>query len=84
MSVASGAASYVILINDDNSMTITRKNRIIQRSKLVDNIWFLAKPEYNGYNMADFTVVLEYISPVSHTYRTEFLTRSGEDYNGYL
>jgi hypothetical protein len=84
MSVISENHVYVIMINDDNSMTTTQKNRIIHRSKLIDNLWFLVKPEYNGYNMADFTVVLEYLSPVSHTYRTEFLVKSEVDYNGYL
>lgn len=84
MSVISENSAYVIMVNDDNSMTATQKKRIVQRSKLIDDLWFLVKPEYNGYNMADFTVVLEYLSPVSHKYRTEFLTRSEEDYNGYL
>ena len=84
MSVISENSAYVIMVNDDNSMTATQKKRIVQRSKLIDDLWFLVKPEYNGYNMADFTVVLEYLSPVSHKYCTEFLTRSEEDYNGYL
>jgi hypothetical protein len=84
MSVVSENQAYVIMINDDNSMVTTQKKRIIQRSKMVDNLWFLVKPEYSGYNMADFTVVLEYVSPVSHTYNTEFLVRSADDYNGYL
>lgn len=84
MSVISENSAYVIMVNDDNSMTATQKKRIVQRSKLIDDLWFLVKPEYNGYNMADFTVVLEYLSPVSHKYRTEFLTRSEEEYNGYL
>lgn len=84
MSVTTENSAYVIMINDDNSMTTTQKKRIIQRSKLIDDLWFLVKPEYNGYNMADFTVVLEYLSPVSHKYRTEFLTKKDEDYNGYL
>lgn len=77
-------SAYVILINDNNSMITTQKQRIIQMSKLVDNLWFLVKPEYNGYNMADFTVVLEYLSPISHTYHIELLTKHDDDYNGYL
>lgn len=75
---------YVILVNDDNSMTVTQKKRIVQRSKLVDDLWFLVNPEYNGHNMGDFTVMMEYLSPVSHKYRTEFLTKSNDTYNGYL
>lgn len=75
---------YVILVNDDNTMTTTQKRNIVQRSKLVDDLWFLIKPEYNGYNMADFTVVLEYLQPVSRKYRTEFLDLEQDLYNGYL
>ena len=84
VSITSENSTYVILIGDDNTMTATQKKRLVQRSKLVDDLVFLVKPEYNGYNMAEFTVVLEYLSPVSHTYRTEFLTKSDDDYNGYL
>lgn len=84
MSLSSENSAYVIMINDDNSMTITQKRRIVQRSKLIDDLWFLTKPEYNGYNMADFTVMLEYLSPVSRKYRTEFLALNENQYNGYL
>ena len=84
MKNANESSVYVILINEDNTMTATQKRRIVQRSKLVDDLWFLVKPEYNGYNMADFTVVLEYLQPVSRKYRTEFLTLSNEQYNEYL
>ena len=77
-------SSYVILVNDDNTMTTTKKRRIMQRSKLIDELCFLVKPEYNGYNMADFTVSLEYLCPVSRKYRTEILVLSEDTYNGYL
>ena len=84
MSVTPKQSAYIILVNNDNSMTITQKKRIIQRSKMVDGLWFLVDPEYNGYNMKDFTVVLEYLSPVSRKYRTEFLTNDDAGYNGYF
>lgn len=84
MKNANEPSVYVILINEDNTMTTTQKRRIVQRSKLVDDLWFIVKPEYNGYNMADFTVILEYLQPVSKKYRTEFLTLSNEQYNEYL
>lgn len=74
---------YVILIDKDNSMITTQKQRIIQRSKLVDELCFLTAPTYNGYNMADFTVLLEYVLPVSRAYKNEILVRS-EDYKDYL
>lgn len=75
---------YVILINDDNTAITTQKRRIVQKSKLVDSLWFLVNPNYNGFNMNDFTAVLEYLSPISRKYRTEFLSLSDEMYNGYL
>lgn len=84
MSYNSDSSSYVILINDDNTMTATQKRRIVQRSKLVDDLWFLVKPEYNGHDLAEFTVLLEYLSPASHKYRTEILSLSEDTYNGYL
>lgn len=84
MSYAINDSAYVILINDDNTMTTTCKKRIVQRSKLVDNLIFLVKPIYGKYNMADFTVALEYMLPVSNKYRCEFLTLSQETYNDYL
>lgn len=81
--IINDSSAFVILINDDNSMTITQKRRITQRSKLVDDLWFLAPPFYNNYSMADFTVSLEYVLPVSRRYRTEILELSGT-YNEYL
>lgn len=84
MSVATDNFAYVILVNDDNSMTVTNKKRIIQRSKLVDTLWFLVNPEYNGHNMSDFTAILEYVSPTSRKYRTELLVKNEDAYNGYL
>lgn len=84
MSTISEQSAYVILINDDNSMTISQKRCIVQRSKLVDDLWFLVRPNYNGYNMAEFTVLLEYLSPASRKYRTEILSLEEDTYEGYL
>ena len=75
--------AFVILVNDDNTMTITQRRRIVQRSKLVDDLWFLVAPTYNDHAMDSFTVLLEYVLPVSKRYRTEILTLSGS-YNEYL
>lgn len=74
---------YVILVNEDNTLTTTVKERIMQRSKLVDEMWFLVPPEYKGYGMEDFTVSLEYLLPVSKRYCNEFLQLNGT-YNGHL
>lgn len=75
---------YTILINDDNSMVATQVQRIVQRSKLVDDLWFLVKPLYNGYDMRNFIVSLEYVLPVSRKYRQEFLVLSQDTYKEHL
>jgi hypothetical protein len=75
---------YIILVNDDNTLMTSVKERIMQRSKLVDELCFLAKPMYKGYDMSQFTVMLEYLAPVSKKYRTEILTLSEDSYKEHL
>lgn len=75
---------YVILVNDDNTLSAPKKQRIIQRSKLVDDFWFLVKPVYNGHDMSTSTVLLEYLKPTSKKYETEFLVLSEEKYEDHL
>lgn len=75
---------YTILVNNSNELVTTVKNRVMQRSKLVDSLRFLVEPEYNGLDMSTFTVLLEYLTPVSHEYRTEILVKSAELYKNYL
>lgn len=75
---------YVILVNDDNTLSATKKERIMQRSKLVDDLWFLVNPIYKECNMANFTVLLEYVLPVSKKYCSEILRLSNERYEEYL
>lgn len=72
---------YTILVTDDNTLNTSIRERIMQRSNLVDNLHFLTTPLYkNEIDMTDFTVNLEYILPVSKQYRTEILTKSEELY----
>ena len=59
---------YTILVNDDNTLTTSIRERIMQRSKLVDSLHFLVYPTYKGLDMTDFTVTMEYILPVSKEY----------------
>ena len=76
---------YTILLNDDNKLTTSVRERIMQRSKLVDNLHFLVEPVYkNTHNMAEFAATMEYLSPVSKEYRTESLVLSDELYKGKL
>lgn len=75
---------YVILVNDDNTLTASKKERIMQRSKLVNNLWFLVPPVYKEEEMSKYTVVLEYVLPVSRKYRSEILELSEDGYEEYL
>ena len=75
---------YTLLLNDTNEFVTTVKERIMQRSKLVDNLHFLVEPNYKGIDMSDFTVVMEYVLPVSREYKTENLVKSDELYKDML
>lgn len=71
----------MILVNDDDTLYGSHKERIMQRSKLVDNLVFIVDPIYrNTHDMTGASVMLEYLLPVSRKYETEFLTLSDEKY----
>lgn len=72
---------YTILVTDDNTLNTSIRERIMQRSNLVDNLHFLTTPLYkNEIDMTDFTVNLEYMLPVSKQYKSEILTKSEDLY----
>lgn len=74
--------AYTILVNDDNTLYGSHKERIMQRSKLVDNLVFIVDPIYREtYDMTDASVMLEYVLPVSREYKTINLVLSEERYN---
>lgn len=75
---------YTILVNETNELITSVRERIMQRSKLVDNLHFLVDPVYKGIDMSGFTVMLEYILPVSREYKTEILVKSDELYKERL
>lgn len=75
---------YFIILKNDNTLSATKKQRIVQRSKLVDDFIFLVPPEYNGHDMTNATLSLEYKLPVSHEYKNELLTLSEERFEEYL
>ena len=75
---------YTILVNEANELITTVRERIMQRSKLVDNLHFLVEPTYKGIDMSDFIVMLEYLTPMSHEYHTEILVKSEELYKDRL
>ena len=72
---------YTILVNSDNSLYGSHKERIIKGSNLVDELVFIVEPTYNGIDMTSASVVLEYVLPISREYKTEYLALSDEKYN---
>lgn len=78
--------AYVILVNDDDSLYGSKKERIMQRSKCVDTLVFVVNPIYrNTHDMTNATAMLEYVRPVSRKYETEILELSNERYgDGFL
>lgn len=70
-----------VLLNDDNELIITSKERIMQRSKNVDNLQFITSVMYKDtIDMTDFTCTLEYLLPISKEYKVETLVRDEELY----
>lgn len=75
---------YTILLNESNELITSVKERIMQRSKLVDSLHFLVDPIYKEMSMSDFLVTMEYILPISREYKTEILVQSPELYKEKL
>ena len=66
---------YTILVTDDNELRVTTKERIMQRSKMVDSFHFLVKPMYKeSIDMSSFNVTMEYKLPVSNEYAVQDIT----------
>lgn len=75
---------YTILVGEDNALTASVVERVMQRSKLVDNLHFLVEPNYKNVDMTPFTVVMEYILPVSKELHSVELVKSEELYKNRL
>ena len=75
---------YTILIGEDNTLTTTVAERIMERSKLVDSLHFLADPIYKDTDMSEFSVIMAYKLPVSKKTKTEVLVKSDELYKDML
>lgn len=75
---------YIILVCDDNSLYGSQKSKIMQREKLVNKLWFLVPPHYNGYDMSQFTLTMRYVLPISKEFITETLVLADDKYEEYL
>ena len=78
--------AYIFLLENDNEIIASHREVLMQRSKLVDEIWFLVNPKYKNCenNMSVFSVVLEYVLPVSKSYHSLELVQDKEGYKEYL
>lgn len=76
--------AHVILIKDDNSLYGSCKEKIMQREKLFNKLWFLVEPYYKGYDMSQCTVTMRYLLPISREFKTETLVLSEERYEDHL
>lgn len=75
--------SYIILVNDDDSLYGSHKERIMQRQKLVNELIFLVNPIYRKtHDMTNASVLLEYVLPISRKYETVYLELCDERYDG--
>lgn len=73
---------YIILVNDDDSLYGSKKCRIMQRQKLMNDLVFIVNPIYrNTHDMTKASVLLEYILPISRKYETVYLELCNERYN---
>ena len=76
--------NYVIIVEDDNSLYGSCKKRIMEKEKLVNKIWFLVAPYYNGFDMSQCTVTMRYLRPISKEFEIETLKLAEDTYEGYL
>lgn len=76
--------AHVLLLNDDNTFSTTKRERIMERSNLVDNLWILVPQFYKEQDMSGFTVQMEYMLPCSKRYKTEILELSEDMYEDHL
>lgn len=75
---------YSILVKEDNILTVTTRERIMQKSKLFDTLRFVVEPTYKGFDMSLCTVLLEYVLPVSKKFNSDILSLNEERHNGFL
>lgn len=78
--------AYIFLLENDNEIIASHREVLMQRSKLVDEIWFLVNPKYKTCenDMSIFSVMLEYILPTSKSYHSLELIKDKEGYKEYI
>lgn len=78
--------AYIFLLENDNEIVASHREVLMQRSKMVDEVWFLVNPKYKTCenDMSVFNVMLEYILPVSKSYHSLELVQDKEGYKEYI
>lgn len=78
--------AYIFLLENDNEIIASHREVLMQRSKLVDEVWFLVNPRYKTIenDMSVFGVMLEYLLPASKSYHSLELVKDEEGYEEYL
>ncbi len=71
---------YTFLIGNDNYITTTNSERIVQRSKLVNTLQIFVPNEYGNFIMSDCQAIMYYQLPVSGEWKPKDLTPSEELY----
>ena len=71
---------YTFLIGNDNYITTTNSERIVQRSKLVNTLQIFVPNEYGSFTMSDCQAIMYYQLPVSGEWKPKDLTPSKELY----
>ena len=76
--------AYMILVNEDNSLYGSCKERIMQKEKMFNKLCFLVPPHYKGYDMSQCDVNMRYLLPISKEFVIEELVLSDEKYEDHL
>lgn len=57
---------FTVLIQNDNTAIITKRQRIMQNSKLIDQLQIIVPKLYNDIDMSQYNARLEYLTPINH------------------
>lgn len=69
------------LFNNENQIILTESTgAIIEKSNSIDSLKIVLPKDYNGYNMAEFDGLFEWILPISHTTNVSKLVLTDENY----
>lgn len=57
---------FTVLVQNDNTAIITKEQRIMQNSKLIDQLRIIVPKLYNDIDMSQYNARLEYLTPINH------------------